>query len=102
MMLACEAADAGLAKAIEYIGDHIVLVADPGEVAVLDREGVAGWQRTGVELWVYDAPAPDVVPLHRFYSAAFASQGSRFYTADPVEIAAVGANPDWVDEGIAF
>lgn len=100
--LACEAADAGLVKAIEYIGDHVVLVADPGEVAVLDRGGVAGWQRTGVELWVYDADAPGVIPLHRFYSAAFAPHGSHFYTADPAEIAAVRANPDWVDEGVAF
>ncbi len=95
-------AQAGLVKAIEYVGDHVFLTANPAEIAVLDSGATPGWKRTGVELWVHDSPAPDLVAVCRFDSAAFAPRSSHFYTADTAECAALKANPDWVDEGVAF
>jgi hypothetical protein len=95
-------AQAGLVKAIEYAGDHIFLTARPSEIAALDSGAVPGWVRTGVELWVHDSPGPDLVPVCRFYSAAYAPRSSHFYTADASECAAVKGNPDWIYEGTAF
>jgi len=95
-------ASAGLVKAIEYAGDHVFLTANPGEIAALDSGTIPGWQRTGVELWVHDTPEPGLVPVCRFYSAAFAPRSSHFYTADPAECASVQGSHDWVYEGVAF
>jgi len=96
-------AQAGLVKAIEYAGDHMFQTANPNEIAALDSGAIAGWVRTGLELWVHDAPdEPGLVPVCRFYSATFAPRSSHFYTADAAECTAVKANPDWVYEGIAF
>lgn len=101
-VLACESASAGIVKAIEYVGDHVFLTANPAEIAALDSGTITGWTRSGLELWVHDAPEPDHVPVCRFYSAAFAPRSSHFYTADAAECAAVKSLPDWVDEGVAF
>jgi len=95
-------AQAGLVKAIEYVGDHVFLTANPAEIAALDSGTIIGWTRSGLELWVYDAPEPGLVPVCRFYSAAFAPRSSHFYTADAAECAAIKGSPDWTDEGIAF
>jgi len=95
-------AQAGLVKVIEYAGDHLFLTANPWEIESLDSGAIAGWRRTGVELWVHDAPEPGLVPVCRFYSVAFAPRSAHFYTADAVECEAVKANPHWIDEGVAF
>lgn len=93
---------AALVKTIEYVGDHVFLTANPAEIAALDSGSIPGWIRTGVEFWVHDAPEPDLVPVCRFYSTAFAPRSSHFYTADAAECAAVQGNRDWVYEGVAF
>ena len=102
LMSTAQPAQAGLVRAIEYAGDHMFLTANPDEIAALDGGATPGWKRTGIELWVSDAMEPGLAPVCRFYSAAFAPRSSHFYTADPAECAAVRANADWIDEGIAF
>ena len=95
-------ASAGLVKAIEYAGDHLFLTTHPAEIAALDSGAIPGWQRTGVELWVHNAPEPGLVPVCRFYSVAFAPRSSHFYSADATECEALKSNPDWNYEGTAF
>ncbi|MBK7473423.1 MAG: hypothetical protein IPI73_25080 [Betaproteobacteria bacterium] len=46
---------------------------------------------------------PDAVPVCRFYgNVADGGPNSHFYTADPLECAAVKRDPGWHFEGIAF
>jgi len=95
-------AEAALVKLVEYVGDHVFLTAHPGEIAALDSGLITGWTRTGLELWVHDAPGPGLVPVCRFYSTRFAPHSQHFLTAFAAECEAVKANADWIDEGIAF
>jgi hypothetical protein len=99
---ACLPASAARVLAIEYAGDHLFLTAHPDEIDALDSGAIPGWQRTGVELWVHDAPEPGLVPVCRFYSTAFAPRSAHFYTADAAECVAVMSSPDWTYEGTAF
>jgi hypothetical protein len=95
-------AEAARVKAVEYVGDHVFITANPAEIAALDNGRVPGWTRTGLELWVHDAPAPGLVPVCRFYSDRFAPRSLHFFTAFAAECDAVRANPDWIAEGVAF
>ncbi len=48
----------GTTLAVEYFNaslEHYFLTVTPLEMAVLDKEGPAGWQRTGLSFWVYPA-----------------------------------------------
>jgi len=82
--------------------DHHFLTTSMTEIAALDGAAAAGWMRSDLEFKVDDTPGPGLVPVCRFYSAAFAPKSSHFFTAFPEECAAVKANPVWTYEGIAF
>lgn len=66
------------------------------EAAHLDR--VAPGARTSLELRAYDAPAPGLVPVCRFFHSA----GAYFYSAFPAECNALESDPSWIDEGDVF
>lgn len=96
------AVHAARVKAVEYIGDHVFLTAHAGEIAALDSGQIPGWTRTGLELWVDDAPGTGLAPVCRFFSAHFAPSALHFLTAFEAECAALKASPVWTYEGIAF
>lgn len=91
-----------LVKAVEYLGDHVFLTAHPAEIEALDTGRIPGWTRSGLELWVHDAPGPGLVPVCRFFSAHYAPRGLHFLTAFTAECEALKSSPVWIDEGIAF
>jgi hypothetical protein len=74
----------------------------PAEMALLDSGTIPGWVRTWAEFKVDDAPGPGLAPVCRFFSDAFASRTSHFYSAFEDECGAVAANPRWTHEGTAF
>ncbi len=98
--------DLSTTYAIEYYHkdfNHYFMTADPLEAAGLDAMKVpGGWSRTGQSFVVDTAPGASLVPVCRFFSAAFAPKSSHFYTADPDECAQVKTNSSWVYEGNAF
>ena len=91
---------------VEYLHTgfgHYFMTADPAEIAALDAGAYGGvFVRTGQEFLARDGPAPDTVPVCRFFTVAFAPKSSHFYTADPVECEGVKLNPNWAYEKIAF
>jgi phosphatidylethanolamine-binding protein (PEBP) family uncharacterized protein len=97
---------AGAATAIEYYHhdfDHYFVTAYSWEAAMLDAaNGAGGWVRTGQTYEVYPEGRTGLVPVCRFFSAAFAPKSSHFYTADPAECALVKANGAWQYEADAF
>jgi hypothetical protein len=98
-------ARAELVSAVEFYHaefGHFFLTTSPLEAGLLDAGVYKGWLRAEYEFKVDDAPGPDLVPVCRFFSAAFAPKSSHFFTAFPEECAAVKANPNWVFEGEAF
>jgi hypothetical protein len=92
-------------SAVEYWHagfNHYFLTTNPAEMANLDTGKSEGWTRFLPEFKVDPEPGPNLVPVCRFFSAAFAPKSSHFFTAFPAECAAVKANPVWTYEGIAF
>lgn len=81
---------------------HYFLTTLPAEMALLDAGAIPGWQRTWTEFKVDDAPGPNLVPVCRFFSSAFAPLSSHFYSAFDDECNTVAANPQWTYEGTAF
>ncbi len=96
------------AIAIEYFNTGLgryLLTADPAEAALLDSGAAgAGWQRTGGRFGVFasGADAPSLAPACRFEARAQPGLGSRFYTANAAECAAMRADPAWSYQGVAF
>jgi len=82
--------------------NHFFLTTNRDEMAALDAGTIQGWTRYLPEFKVESEPGPGLVPVCRFFSAAFAPKSSHFFTAFPEECAAVKANPVWTYEGIAF
>jgi hypothetical protein len=91
----------GTVLAVEYFDatlGHYFVTVTPGEMDVLDREGAAGWQRTGQSFWVYpaDGSAPaGSNPVCRFYGLPEAGLDSHFYSASPQECQAVIDRFSW-------
>lgn len=85
----------GTTLAVEYFNaslGHYFLSITPLEMAVLDSEGPAGWQRTGLSFWVYpaDGSAPaGASPVCRYYGRPEAGLDSHFYSASTDECRAV-------------
>ena len=94
--------EAANVTAVEYVGDHVFITANPVEIAALDSSEIPGWVRTGIEFPVSDAPEPGLVPVCRFYSEAFAPRSAHFHTAFAAECSALMANRAWIYEGVAF
>jgi hypothetical protein len=92
--------------AIEYhnprFGDYF-LTSAPGEIAQLDADPGAGWQRTGQFFLVEGSAAAGTVPMCRFYSGiAYAPYAAHFYTPFADECASLRAGTTWIYEGTVF
>jgi hypothetical protein len=95
-------ADAATVNAIEFVGTHVFLTADPSEIAALDSGAIPGWKRSGSRFLVSREPEAGLVPVCRFYRAGAEPANAHFYTAFPEECEALKRSGDWVYEGIAF
>jgi hypothetical protein len=103
--LLCAHATAGTVTAVSYYHvefEHYFVTANASEQAVLDSGAFAGWYRTGMRYKVESEPGPDLVPVCRFFSAAFGGKGTHFFTPFAQECALLHADPNWVYEGVAF
>jgi len=82
------------------------LTADTAEAALLEGGGLGpDWRRTGATFQAYprDAQAPvEARDACRFFGTPGLGPNSHFYTTDAAECAAVGADPHWTREGVAF
>jgi hypothetical protein len=91
--------------AVEYYHagfDHYFVTDIPTEVDALDRGVLSGWTRTGESFNVYaDAPRGSA-PVCRFFSTAFGSRSSHFYTPDANECAGLKRDLNWQLEAIVF
>ena len=98
-------ASAETVRAVEYYHkdfEHYFVTANPQEIALLDGGVFNGWWRTGQRYRVDDSPAPDLVPVCRFFTAEYGGKASHFYTASAAECEHVKTMPDWTYEGVAF
>ena len=103
--LGAVSASAETVRAVEYFHkdfEHYFVTANPQEIALLDGGVFKGWWRTGQRYRVDDSPAPDLVPVCRFFTAEYAGKASHFYTASAAECEHVKTMPDWTYEGVAF
>ena len=82
--------------------DHYFLTANSDEIAKLDSGACAGWMRSGLSFFAYEAGKSDGTPVCRFFSTAFGERSSHFYTPSATECAAVSALADWSFEGSVF
>ena len=92
------------AQAVEYhhtAFNHYFVSINPPEIAALDDGTFAGWTRTGRSFAVYPT-AQGFATVCRFFTAAFSSKYSHFYTANPEECAGLKRDPNWVFENEAF
>ena len=100
------AAHAALGTAVEFyepVLRHYFMTAYPDEAAMLDGgQVVKGWKRTGGEFTIHTDPAPDRLPVCRFYGAPGSGLQTHFYTANPAECEWVKTLPKWKFEAIAF
>lgn len=91
--------------AVEYYHagfDHYFVTDIPAEIDVLDRGLLPGWSRTGESFNVYaDAPKGSA-PVCRFFSTAFGTRSSHFYTPDANECAGLRRDPSWQLEAVVF
>ena len=94
--------DAATVNAVEYVGTHVFLTADPAEIAALDSGAIPGWKRSGSKFLVSREPKAGMVPVCRFYRAGAEPANAHFYTAFPEECEAVKSSDGWTYEGIAF
>ena len=82
--------------------DHYFVTGIPDEIAKLDNGTFAGWARTGQQFLAYPLGTTGSVPTCRFFSTAFGSKSSHFYTPNAAECTAVKANPSWQFEAEVF
>ena len=80
---------------------HYFVSADADEIAGLDSGAIAGWARTGESFTVWSTGS-GLADVCRFFTTAFAPKSSHFYTANSAECDAVGRNPVWQYEKVAF
>ncbi len=94
-----------VAKAVEYFNpgfNHYFVTADPNEVAKLDDGVFDGWFRTGLGFNVFNSGTPGTAPVCRFFSTAFGSKSSHFYTPNAAECAGLKSSSNWQLEGEVF
>jgi hypothetical protein len=90
------------AQVIEYYHaamDHYFITAIPAEIAAIDGGAFQGWARTGKQFKTYAAVSANALPVCRFFSNAFGSKSSHFYTVSPTECEAVKKLGTWTFEG---
>jgi hypothetical protein len=97
------AAGATTTTAVEYYHaefDHYFFTAIPDEISKLDSGLFGGWARTGRTFGIWNSDTGGLAAVCRFFSTAFGSKSSHFYTPLSNECAIVRNNPDWQYEGI--
>jgi plastocyanin len=94
------------AVAVEYYyaaWNFYFVTPSPEEIVALDGGAFGGlWKRTGQTFDVWTDATNGAVPTCRFFSAAFATKSSHFYTPYADECASLQAGTTWQFEGIAF
>jgi len=98
-------ARAELVDAVEYFHpqiEHYFVAVGDGDITALDQGDLPGWWRTGTHYRVESAAGPDLHPVCRFYTDAFAAKPSYFFTASEEECAVVRTSRDWTFAGVAF
>jgi mono/diheme cytochrome c family protein len=99
------AKNANVVNVVEYYHawfDHYFITAVPGEIAKLDDGTFEGWVRTGRRFKAQAQSGTGLSPVCRFFSNAFDSKSSHFYTPSTSECLVVKANSKWRYEGVAF
>ena len=94
-----------VARVIEYYHagfDHYFMTAIPNEITLLDNGTIAGWVRTGHSFNVFVSGTPGTVDVCRFFSTAFGTKSSHFYTPYASECTLVKQNPSWQFEAAVF
>lgn len=94
-----------IALALEFYHpgfDHYFVTAIQDEIFKLDTGYFFGWGRTGQFFQVYPGQASNAVGVCRFFSTAFGSKSSHFYTPDATECGIVQHNPSWQFEAQVF
>jgi hypothetical protein len=85
---------------------HFFMTVIEAEQVMLESGQLVGWQRIAPIPWrssnfgFFMLPAPDRVPVCRFYTERFAPVVSHFYTADRHECEPLKQSSDWIYEGI--
>ena len=95
----------GTAEAIEYFHaefGHYFITAIADEVTLIDNGAFKGWARTGRSFKVHTSAGAGLNPVCRFFSTAFGTKSSHFYTPFPTECSVVKANPNWQFEDEVF
>jgi Glycosyl hydrolase family 30 beta sandwich domain/Repeat of unknown function (DUF5648) len=93
------------ARLIEYRHaewNHFFVTGIADEIVKLDNGTFAGWARTGRAFGAHAAGDAQGVPVCRFFSTAFGTRSSHFYTAFAPECSELQTNPDWSLEGVVF
>jgi hypothetical protein len=93
------------ARLVEYRHaewNHFFVTGIAEEIAKLDNGTFAGWARTGRAFGAHAPGDAQGVPVCRFFSTAFGSRSSHFYTAFAPECTQLQTNPDWSFEGVVF
>jgi Repeat of unknown function (DUF5648) len=80
---------------------HYFITSDVDEIAKLDRGTTVGWTRTGFQFNAFATLGDDTSPVCRFFSTAFATKSSHFYTPFEFECTKVKGNSDWFLETAA-
>jgi hypothetical protein len=91
--------------AVEYYHaafEHYFITTIADEIAKLDNGTFAGWSRTGRQFNAYASAAAGLNTVCRFFSTAFGTKSSHFYTPDAGECTTVKANGSWQFEGEVF
>jgi hypothetical protein len=78
--------------------DHYFMTAFPDEIASLDNGSFTGWTRTGLRFNAYSGPVAGATPVCRFYSTAFNSKNSHFYSPFASECNVLQADTHWTME----
>jgi photosystem II stability/assembly factor-like uncharacterized protein len=90
-----------LVPVVEYRhaeSDHYFMTAFPDEIGSLDSGSFVGWTRTGLQFNAYSGPVAGASPVCRFYSTAFNSKNSHFYSPFASECDILEADTHWMLE----
>jgi len=85
-----------------FLPSHFSVTAIPDEISKLDSGLFGGWVRTGRTFGIWNSDTGGLAAVCRFFSTAFGSKSTHFYTPISDECQTVKANADWQFEAVAF
>lgn len=94
-----------IVRVVEYYHpgfDHYFMTAIANEITLLDNGTIKGWVRTGHSFNVFVLGTAGTADECRFFSTAFGTKSSHFYTPFATECAIVKTNPNWQFEAAVF